>query len=69
MDDQPNLPATPALVAHLTERAANARRLAVLLKDDPIAPRLLEMAEELDAVIAGIAQMRERARSIIRRKQ
>lgn len=64
MDDRSNLSVTPALVADLTERAANARRLAVLLKDDPVVPCLLEMAERLDAVIAGIDQMRERARSI-----
>ncbi len=36
----------------LLDRAASARRLAGLIHDDPAAPRLEHLAEDLDAQIA-----------------
>jgi hypothetical protein len=57
MGDQPRLPATPALLADLLERAARARRLAIMLDGDPAAPRLRQMAEEVDAVIARVSRL------------
>jgi hypothetical protein len=45
MEDQPRLPVTPALVADLVEQAALARRLAIAIRGDPEAQRLVHLAE------------------------
>jgi hypothetical protein len=45
------LPLSLMPIADLLEQAARARRLAIAIRDDPAAPRLIHLAEELDAEI------------------
>lgn len=42
----------------LPDRAASAWRLAGLIPDDPAGPRLEQLAEDLDARIAGYVRQR-----------
>jgi hypothetical protein len=44
-------------VADLSTLAARARRLAASIDGDPGAPRLIEMAEELEAEIARLSRL------------
>jgi hypothetical protein len=44
-------------IADLLEQAALARRLAIMIEGDPAAPRLLRMAEEMDAEIARLSRL------------
>jgi hypothetical protein len=48
---------TPALLADLLERAARAKRLAIMIEGDPAAPRLRQVAEEVDAEIARLSRL------------
>jgi len=58
MEDQPRLPVTPALLADLLEQAALARRLATAIgSGDPAAPRLVHLADEMDAEIARLSRL------------
>jgi hypothetical protein len=41
-------------IAHPVEQAARARRLAIAINGDPAALRLVQLAEELEAQIAGL---------------
>ena len=47
-------------LAELLERAALATRLAVTINGDPAAPRLLDLAEELDAEIVRLSRQGSR---------
>jgi hypothetical protein len=57
MEDQPRLPVTPALVADLVEQAALARRLAIAIRGDPVAQRLVHLAEGLEAEAARLSRL------------
>jgi hypothetical protein len=51
------LPWSLTPIAHLVEQAALARRLAIAIGHDPAAPRLLQMAAELDAEIVRLGAL------------
>jgi hypothetical protein len=44
-------------LADLLEQAARARRLAIAIRRDPAAPRLVHLAEELEAEIARLSRL------------
>jgi hypothetical protein len=48
-------------IEDLLEQAARARRLAVAIGGDPAAPKLLHLAEELDAEIVRLFRLDYRA--------
>jgi hypothetical protein len=57
MGDQPQLPLSLAQLQDLLEKAARAKRLATAINGDPAAPRLLQLAEELDAEIVRLSRL------------
>jgi hypothetical protein len=56
MVDRP-LPLSLTPVADLLEQAARARRLAIAISHDPAAPRLTDLADELEAEIARLSRL------------
>jgi hypothetical protein len=48
---------TPEAMNELLEQAARARRLAIAISGDPAAPRLEQMAEELEAKIVQCSRL------------
>jgi hypothetical protein len=51
------LPLSLMPIATLLEQAALARRLAIAIGRDPAAPRLIELAEEMDAEITRLSRL------------
>jgi hypothetical protein len=51
------MPMSLTPVTDLLERAARARRLAIAIDGDPAAPRLVDLAEELEAEIARLSRL------------
>ncbi len=59
MGDQPQLPLSLTPVTDLLEQAARARRLATEIgSGDPAAPRLIEIATELEAEAARLSRLK-----------
>jgi hypothetical protein len=58
MGDQPRLPLSLTPVTDLLEQAARARRLATAIgSGDPAAPRLVQLAEEMEAEAARLSRL------------
>jgi hypothetical protein len=57
MVDQQGQPPSLTPLDELRDQAMRARRLAIALGNDPVARRLEQLADELDAAIARLSQL------------
>jgi hypothetical protein len=57
MKEQPRLPLSLTPLSDLLEQAARARRLAGAIGNDPAAPRIEQLAEEIEAEIVRLSRL------------
>jgi hypothetical protein len=55
MSHQQRLPISLTPISDLVTQAARARRLAIVFGHDPVAPRLEQFAEEMEAEIVRLS--------------